>query len=394
MEKATHRQTKDHNTRLVLKMIFNSGGISRAEIARLTGLTRPTVSTIVADLLKEDYIIEVGQGLSAGGKPPTMIKIKPDGRRLLAIDLSGKEFRGALVNLNGRIDTLIRLPIHGAKGKEALLQVYRLLELLLRTTSPPLLGLGVATPGLVDPYKGIILRAVNLGWTDLPLRDLLAERYALQTYIANDSHMAALAEYSYGRERESDNLIVIRAGQGIGAGIVLEGRPFYGDGYGAGEIGHVVVEAGGLLCSCGNRGCLETTSSTRAILQAAAAVEENSGTQLAGSETITWPGFVTAVINHDPAAVEIAVDAGRHLGTAVANLVGAYNIHRVILTGPITDLVGILLDAFVAEMHHRVLPSMASTTKVLFTSLDVDQAENSIILGCSALILQRELGVV
>jgi N-acetylglucosamine repressor len=394
MKKATRQHTKDHNTRLVLRTIFEAQELSRADIARLTGLTRPTVSAIVGNLIADELVIETGQRISTSGKPPTLVRIKPDGRRLVALDLSGREFRGALVNLDGRIETIVALPVHEAQGEEALLQVYRLLELLLRTTRSPRLGLGIATPGLVDPQSGIVLRAVNLGWADLPLCDLMEDRYRLPTHIANDSHMATLAEYTYGSSRESGNLIVIRISKGIGAGIVLDGRPFYGDGYGAGEIGHVVVAPGGLLCTCGNRGCLEMTSSTRAILKSAVAAAAAGTTQLAELETITWPNFVNAVIDHDPVAVEIAVDAGRHLGTAIANLVGAYNIDNIVLTGQIAELGDILLDAVVAEMHQRVLPSMASTARVQYTTLDADQAENSIILGCSALILQRELGII
>lgn len=395
MEKATRQQTKDHNTRLVLKTIYDAREISRAEIARRTSLTRPTVSTIVAGLLAENYVTESGTGLSAGGKPPTLIQLKPDGRHLLALDLSGPAFRGALVNLNGTIDTLTSLPGGDATGEEALGRVYQLLDQVIQTTRAPLLGLGVATPGLVDPANGIVLRAVNLDWVNLPLRELLEERYNLPTYIANDSHMATLAEYTYGPPRDSSNLIVLSIGQGIGAGIVLDGRPFYGDGFGAGEIGHVVVAPDGALCTCGNRGCLETTSSVRAILrQAEAAAARSPETQLAAAGPITWPRFVNAVADHDPLAVDIAVQAGCYIGTAVANLTGAYNIRHVILTGQIADLGEVLLDAVVAEMHQRVLPSLAATTRVQYTALQPDQAAHNVILGCSALVLQQELGII
>lgn len=395
MEKATRQQTKDHNTRLVLKMIFDEREISRAAIARRTGLTRPTVSTIVAGLLEDGYITESGIGLSAGGKPPMLIQIKPDGRRLIALDLSGPAFRGALVNLNGEIQTVITRSIDDARGEEALRQVDLLLEQLLKISHPPLLGLGLATPGLVDPANGIVLRAVNLGWSNLPLRELLEARYNLPVYIANDSHMATLAEYTYGPQRDTNNLVVLSIGQGVGAGIVLDGRPFYGDGFGAGEIGHIVVAPGGDLCTCGNRGCLETTSSVRAILRLAGeAAAQSPATQLAGPEPITWPRFVDAVADHDPLAVDLAVQAGRTIGTAVANLVGAYNIRHIILTGQIADLGEVLLDAVVAEMHQRVLPSMASMTQVQYTALTPDQASHNVILGCSALVLQQELGII
>jgi len=392
VKKATHHQTKDHNSRLVLRTIYSAGAISRAEIARRTQLTRPTVSTLVAELLDSDLVVETGQGPSAGGKRPTLVAVNGRGRILLTLDLSGGEFRGAVVNLNGDILHRATVPATAPAGV-SLDRVSELVDQLLRHGNQSPLGIGVATPGLVDPHLGIVLRAVNLGWVNLPLRDLLAVRYGLPIYVANDSHMAALAEFTYGAARPPANLIVLRIGQGTGAGVILDGQPFYGDGFGAGEIGHVVVNPEGDLCSCGNRGCLETTSSTPAILRAATAADRTQSA-LAGVEPVTWERFVVAVQSHDPVAVDVAVRAGRHLGAAVAHLVGAYNIQTIVLAGRIADLGGVLLDAVTAEMHQRVLPAMAATTTVRFPSLAAGQMADIITLGCSALVLQRELGIV
>lgn len=392
MQKATRQQTRDHNSRLVLKTIYGSGQVSRADVARRTGLTRPTVSALVADLLESDLVTEIGQGPSAGGKRPTLLAINGDGRRLIAVDLSGDEFRAARLNLSGTIEARASLPAAGLRGEAALDAVDRLVEPLLNPPAWPLLGFGVATPGLVDPDNGIVRQAVNLGWVDLPLRDRLEARFGRPVHVANDSHMAALAEYTYGAPRPGNNLIVIRVGRGIGAGVILDGRPFYGDGFGAGEIGHVVVDPAGDRCTCGNRGCLETTSSVRAILRHAAAADR-ANSALAGDPP-TWNEFVRAVGLHDPLAVDVAVTAGRHLGAAIAHLVGAYNVHHIALAGRIIDLGGLLLDAVIAEMHQRVLPAMAATTTVRPTSLAADRLADIVTLGCSALLLQRELGVV
>jgi predicted NBD/HSP70 family sugar kinase len=393
MEKATRQQLKDHNSRLVLKTIYAGGQISRAEVARLTSLTRPTVSAIVANLIEDALVVETGQGPSAGGKPPTLLSIDGDGRHLLAVDLSGEEFRAARLNLKGAVQTRAALPAVGLRGEEVLERVYTLIENLLAGVSSPLLGIGVATPGLVDPHNGVVLRSVNLGWIDLPLRDLLEARFDRPVHVANDSHMAALAEYTYGKARASDNLIVIRVGRGIGAGIILGGRPFYGDGFGAGEIGHVVVDANGELCTCGNRGCLEMTSSINAILRQANSAER-SQSLLAGPEPITWKRFVEAVNGHDPLATDIAVRAGCHIGAAVAHLVGSYNIQRIVLAGRIVDLDGLLLGAVNAEMRRRVLPAMAEMTTVGFPSLPSNRMAEIVTLGCSALLLHREMGIV
>lgn len=393
MQKATRQQTKDHNHRLVLKTIYDAREVSRAEVARLTGLTRPTVSTIVTDLMEDHLVIETGQGPSAGGKPPTLLSINGDGRSLIAVDLSGDELRAARLNLTGTIQARATQPAAGLRGDDLLDAVYRVVESIQPASPASLLGLGVATPGLVDPYQGIVLRSVNLGWRDLPLRDLLESHFGRPVHVANDSHMAALAEYTYGQPGDSNNLIVIRIGRGIGSGVILGGSPFYGDGFGAGEVGHVVVDPSGDLCSCGNRGCLETISSGRAILAQAAAADR-AQSMLAGHERPTWKQFVEATTAHDPLAVDIAVRAGIYLGAAIAHLVGAYDIHHIVLAGRIVELGDLFLDAVVAEMHQRVLPSMAQSTTLCFTSLGADRMADIVTLGCSAFLLHRELGVI
>jgi len=391
MDKATRSQTRHHNSRLVLKTIYDAGEISRAEIARRTRLTRPTVSTLANGLLESGLVVEAGPGPSAGGKRPTLLSINEDGPCLLTLDLSGDDYRGALVTLRGRVIQRAARPAAALRGEAALACVYQLGDALL--PAGPLLGVGVATPGLVDTHRGIVLRAVNRDWIDVPLGQRLAERYECPVHVANDSHMAALAEYTYGDAPGGGNVIVIRVGQGVGAGIILNGRPFYGDGYGAGEIGHVVVDPGGALCSCGNRGCLETTSSIPAMLRAATAADRR-GSTLAGDAPLTWARFAAAVAAHDPVAVDVAVHAGCLLGAAVAQLVGAYNIHKIVLSGRIVDLGEVLLDAAVAEMHQRALPAMAAATTVRYPSLAAAQLPDLIALGCSALVLQRELRIL
>ena len=166
-------------------------------------------------------------------------------RHLIGIDLANSEFRGAVTDLRGRIIHRVSLPVHDQDGKAALELVYALCEQLLPAATSPLLGIGIGTPGLIHAQKGVVRKAVNLDWADLPLRDLVAKRCALPVYIANDSHVAALGEYIFGQTRKTPNLVVVKVGRGVGAGIVLNGRLYHGDGSGAGEIGHVrVVEDG------------------------------------------------------------------------------------------------------------------------------------------------------
>lgn len=239
MLKATHQQTRDHNQRLVFKTIFDTDAISRADVARLTGLTRTTVSQAVNELLENNLVQEVGPGTSKGGKMPILLSVLPDSRNLIGIDLGSNEFQGAIVNLRGEVRHRVSMPLGERQGEDALRLAYKLIDTLKARSSSPLLGIGIGVPGVVNPGKGPLVHwAVNLNWSNLPLHDLLEERYRVPVYAANDSQVAALAEYFFGKTRNS-NLVVISVGRGIGSGIVIDSHLWQGDGFGAGEIGHV-----------------------------------------------------------------------------------------------------------------------------------------------------------
>lgn len=394
MEKATRQQTKEHNTRLVLKTIYRREEVSRAEVARLTHLTRTTVSDIVAELMEAGLLEEVGVGSSAGGKPPILLNVRSNARQLVCVDLSDLEFRGALVNLRGEVCRRLNIPLNGARGEAALEVLFRLLDALVALAEAPLLGIGIGAPGLTDPERGVILRSVHLQWTDLHLKELLEERYSRPVYLINDSHAAALAEYTFGELREVPNLIVVRIGQGIGAGIILSGQLHYGDGYGAGEIGHLTVVEGGRQCSCGNFGCLETVASPSALLQRMNELAEYDWISFAARPGlkpggITWDFVRQSFQAGDETVTELVKEAGRYLGISIANLVSILNVHRIIISGSYVDFGEMFLEAVSSEVKRRALLTTATETHILNSTLGPDH----VILGATAKVLSHEVGL-
>ena len=149
-KKATRQHTKQHNARLVLKTIYETGDISRADLARATGLTRATVSNIVAGYLDKGIVAETGYGPSLGGKPPIMLSMVADARQLVCLDLGNEQFTGALVNLRGHFEKQISLPVNGRTAQSALDLVYELVEQLLANVTAPILGIALGSPGLID----------------------------------------------------------------------------------------------------------------------------------------------------------------------------------------------------------------------------------------------------
>lgn len=388
-KKATRQHTKQHNKRLLLKTIYQTGDVSRAELARQTSLTRATVSTIVSDLIDDGLVEETGLGPSLGGKPPILLNLADDARQLICIDLANEQFVGGVVNLRGRFLHQIEIPINNRTGDEALKVVFDLIEQLMKQATAPVLGIALGSPGLIDTGAGVIQHAVNLNWHELPLQQLLEERFDCPAYVANDSHLAALAEYSFGKG-QMGNLVLIKMGHGFGSGIVLNGRLFYGEGFGAGEIGHITVVENGLPCSCGNAGCLETVASMRAIIQQAQHAADKHPTSRLAQTPVTWESLCQAYQAGDTQAVEIIQQTVGYLGRAVANLVGILNIRHIRLAGPISDLGEEFLIDVKNSMRGKVFPTLAADTILAFAT----SGENLVLLGASALILSQDLGVI
>lgn len=384
MEKATRQYTKVHNRNLVLNTIFSHEKISRAEIARISQLTRTTVSDIVSDLIHEGLVSEIGVGHSQGGKNPILLSLVEDSRWLIGLDLGQNQFRGAVVNLRGKIREVVTVPINDRDGIEALTQVYQMLDGLISGTTQPLSGIGIGAPGLINTSEGMVVNAVNLNWKNIPLTNLLNERYHLPVYILNDCQAAAIGEKTYGEGFQKDeNMVLVNVHHGIGAGIIINGSIYQGDGGFAGEIGHiVVVREGGELCRCGNRGCLETVASAQALIkQARKAISKYPQSLLPHKpEEITLDTIDKAFKAGDPLARDLVLETARYLGMAISNLAGVLNIQKIVLEGNMTRFGAPWLDTIRAVMMNYSLERPLQNTRVEIGHL----GENATLLGAAA----------
>ncbi|MGA2821555.1 MAG: ROK family transcriptional regulator [Anaerolineales bacterium] len=387
MKKATRQQTKEHNRNLVLKTIFEHPSVSRAEIGRITSLTPTTVSSIVANLMTEGLVNEMGVGASIGGKPGILLGLVDDARYLVGLDLGQNQFSGAVLNLRGEIKTITNLPVNNRNGDYALALVFEIVDRLVHDEFGPLVGIGVGTPGLVNTRDGVVISAVNLDWRDLALAQLLRDRYHLPVRVLNDSQAGAMGEYAYGGGHDDEgNLVVINVGNGIGAGILVGGHLFQGDGGAAGEIGHVVVmQDGGLPCRCGNRGCLETVASARAVLKRAQLMASHSADAVRASLSgeITLNDVEQAFVAGDPSVKQIVLEAGHYMGLAISSLVGTLNIRKIVLSGDMTRFGAPWLGAIRETMSGTALSSLTQETRV-----EIGQVSgNRVIMGAAALLL-------
>lgn len=345
-----------HHLSLVLQRLFDDGPRSRADLARETGLTRVTVSDLVSELLGSDMVAELGTRPGVRqGKPATLVGLSETAPVVIALDLSGdRVLRGAVVDLHGTILTAESVEL--SDGEAAVTEVVALARRLLEGSTRTVLGIGIGTPGIVDD-NGTVLHAPNLGWSDLALADRVHEETGLPAYVANDANMATAAESTFGAGDEA-GLLLVTIGHGVGGGVLVDGRVLSGPLLSSGEIGHVVVEADGPTCACGNRGCLETTLAVPALRRA-------SG-------------------ESDLAA------AGRRLGSVLSPVVTTLGIADVVLYGPTELLDGALLTAAQEALAHQTLPFVAQQVHVRVVPLE----KELVLKGAAASVRYREIGVV
>lgn len=396
MQKATSRRARAPNSQFVLRTIYKDGPISRAELARVTELTPPTISAVVSKLIAIGLVAEVGHAPPSTGRRAILLRVVDDSRQLVGIDLSRQDFRGALANLRGQIKYRVDLPLQDRDGDAALALVYDLVDALIESASSPLLGIGIGAPGLVDASKGVLQQSVHLNWRHIPLGKLLQKRYNLPVYMANDCQVAALAVYTFGTNKDRDlPLVVINVGWGVGAGIIVQGRLLHGAPVGAGEIGHVTVVEDGVQCACGNYGCLETVASNWGVARRVKALLEGNPTSpanqfLAGSDQIDMDMVFRLLESGNEDVRQVVVETGRVLGIAAANLVGVLGSCRFLLRGDVASFGQLLIEAMREEMDKRTLPALSRVSEI--GQLDV--GSDIVIRGATALILHHELGVL
>lgn len=351
-----------HNRALVLQALYRGEGLSRADIAREVGLTRVTISDLVSGLIAEGLIVELGLRTDVRpGKPATLLDINRTGFSIVALDLSYDAlFRGALTDLDGNVLHREQIDVTGVAGQAAVDAVVELLDRLVANAVKPVLGVGVGTPGVVNA-EGAVLSAPNLGWTDVPLQSLLAQHSSLPVQVANDANVAALAERTFGGG-EAD-MILVRVGRGVGAGVVVADAVVQGARSAAGEIGHVVVGTdGGDRCVCGKDGCLETWL---AIPRLQARLDDGADRDM------------------------VLVEAGQRLGIALAPVVGALNLGEVVLSGPLELLDGPLLASTAETLRNRTMADFHGNLALRMTTLGRD----IVVLGAAVMVLTGQLGV-
>ena len=375
---------REFNRLRIVDFLRTNGTASRAELARRTGLSRSTVSTLVADLQRRGLVVErAGQFAGEGqpGRPAALLELDPTAAAAVGVDFDHDKIRVAVSDLSRSVLAEATAPHdvdHDAQG--ALELAAQLIEQTLAETGlerDRLLGVGVALAGPIDHDKGALHPSDVLpGWANIDAARELEELADLPAYVDNDANLGALAEVTLGAGRNARFAAYVSISSGIGAGIVVDGRPYHGHRGTAGEVGHVVVDPQGPICRCGNRGCLETLASGPALLKL---VHESR------AEELTVREMIELARDGDAGCRRAIADAGQVIGRVVAGLVNLFSPEMVVVGGDLGEAGDLLLEPLREAVRRNALPAAAQDLKVVAGEL----GERANLLGALALVLMQ-----
>ena len=369
----------------VIDALRDEGLISRAEIARRTGLSRSTVSSLVSELQADGLVVERSEPAAAhgdqGGRPPILLSFDASAGVAVGIDFDHHHVRVAVSDLSSRILVERELQLdtdHAAhEGLDAAAELVGELLAEAGVDEARVIGAGMCLPGPIHRPTGVVgSTAILPGWVGVAAAEEMHRRLDLPILVDNDANLAALAEAAFGAGRDAKDLVYLMISSGIGAGLVLNGRLYRGAEGLAGELGHVLVDADGPVCRCGNRGCLETVAGTDALAEL---LRRSHGDGLDGR------AIVRLAREGDLGCRRVIADAGRAIGKAAATLVNVLNPELLIVGGDLSDAGELLLDGVRESLERSALPTAVQAATVVAGSLG-DRAE---VLGAIALVLSE-----
>lgn len=373
------------NANMVLNLIWREQQISRADLARRTGMSPSTVSAIVGELTASGLVREMGAGVSRGGRRPVLVGFCDDAYAIVGVEIGATHVGVALTDLRGKVAAFreVRFAVRDDPAG-TLAQVRELIDEVVRARrvgKRRLVGIGVAVPSPVHPdTPGQLSPLLMPAWRGVDIRQFLTEAYGVPVLIDNDANLGAVAEQWWGAGARGEDLTYIKIGTGVGSGHIIRGALYRGAGGIAGEIGHLAIDPSGPPCVCGLRGCL-------VMLIGAPALRERAQQAWGLDAPPSIAEIVTRARRGDDSARAIVDDAGSYLGIAVAGLLNLLNPGVVVLGGEITSLGELLLEPLRASVRARALAASIADTRIVTSELGA----RAIAVGAATQVLEAAL---
>ena len=376
---ASSEFVRDINRRIVLNLIRTRQPISRADLARLSGLQRSTISLIVEELVNEHWVIEGPTGRLPRGRRPTFLRLNDD-RVIIGVDLRPGETTIALANVNGKFTSqeVIATPTDAQAGVEVL--VRRTQALVRSSKEKKVEGIGISLPGRFT--AGHLVFAPNLKWRDLDIRGPISKATGIDVELENAANACVLAAIWFDGMESCRNLVVVTVSEGIGAGILINGQLARGLNGMAGEFGHVPLDPDGPRCGCGSRGCWEVFGSNRAALRYYHESTSNAG-------GLSFPDLLSLADQGNTRAARALEKMAHYLGRGMRMIVAGLAPERIILIGDLTRSWHRFGPVIEQEVQAQVLPGGVAPRLV-----PVHEDGMARLRGTVALVLQKHFGAV
>jgi predicted NBD/HSP70 family sugar kinase len=379
------------NRAAMLAYLRRHGATTRGVLSRELHLSNSAVTNVAAELLSDGVLVDRasdGNGSPRLGRPSTELSIAADSRFVIGVQVSVGTVRVGFCDLLGRVPTRTSETFDVSADPEPALEaiVRAIKRLLRRRSAAALLGIGVGAPGPVDTAGRVNLMSINLGWVDVPFAERLEAAFDLPVVVDHNVRAMALAEARYGRSKGVESLAFIYVRSGVGAGLVMDGKPYRGGTLGVTEFGHLPIIEGGPRCTCGNQGCLEAVASEPALARAVEAAARKKGTALSvalDSGQTPMQALISAARDGDAAATRIWQEFTAHLAAGLVSLVNLLNPELVVVGGLPAEAGDELLTPLREEVGAHVFPMLRDSINIQRTSF----ADDSGVVGAAAVAL-------
>jgi len=368
------------NRSIILKTIRHNGPISRSEIAKRNKISPTTVTAAVRKLLQQGLVCEDSVGVSSGGRKPILIRFSPESRFIIGVAITNSSIKIAKINLEAKVRKQKIFPIYNLMGKSFVDYLLKSIGQFLEEYSDltKCIGISIISPGIINVDKGIIYENTKLKLKNIPLKEMVEKRFKLKTWLENDANAIALAEKQFGAYRKFKNLVYVTIGDGVGAGIIVNGSIVRGCSGGTGEFGHTSIDRNGRYCDCGSRGCLENYINWPAIyskvLSSVAQGKHTMMLELAKGDInrITTSIFRYALKKDDQLAKEIMEEISGYLATGIVNLINLLNPNIIIFGGKVAYDNHFLLSRVKKIVFKQAMDILTNKLKICSTSLGED----------------------
>ena len=383
------------NKKILLKLIKEKKIISRSELSKETGLTPPSVTRIVDDLVQSDKLVEyVGLGNSNGGRPPVLVKFKNEGNYIIGIDLGATYIRGCLVDINANFISEIQIPTEIEKGFA--LTIRKVVQMIHKLQSridddKKIWGAGIGVAGLINSKNNIIEFSPDFEWSNINLQEILQKEIDIPVFYDNSTRLMALGELKLGENRLLKNFVIINVGYGIAAGMVINGKLIKGYNGFAGEFGHISVDTNSeVKCKCGMSGCLESLASGHRITALGKEKLESGDAKIlkelchGNPELITAEMVANAARKGDPASIGIYDEIAEYLSKGIGIIANLLNPEVIYIGGGISFSGDLLFDLVNDKKAKYLLPQNANILVIPSTFGD-----HATSIGAVSMVLER-----